>query len=73
MDQEKRLIDIYSRVLQSYAAVYLIHKEDKTYEALQTDDVFMRLISETGSLGMLYSQLFSLNKSNMSRNKKAYC
>lgn len=72
MDQEKRLIDIYSRVLQSYAAVYLIHKEDKTYEALQTDDVFMRLISETGSLGMLYSQLFSLNKSNMSRNKGKY-
>lgn len=72
MDQEKRLIDIYSRVLQNYAAVYLIHKEDKTYEALQTDDVFMRLISETGSLGMLYSQLFSLNKSNMSRNKGKY-
>lgn len=72
MDQEKRLIDIYSRVLQNYAAVYLIHKEDRTYEALQTDDVYAKLISETGSLTMLYSQVFSLNKMNMSRNKGKY-
>lgn len=72
MDREKRLIDLYSRVIQNYAALYLIHKEDKTYEALQTDDVFAQLISETGSLVMLYSQLFSLNKSNMSKNKGKY-
>ena len=69
MDPEKRMIDIYRRVLQNYAAVYLIHKEDRTYEALQTDDVYAQLISETGSLTMLYSQVFSLNKMNMSRNK----
>ena len=61
MDQEKRLIDIYSRVLQSYAAVYLIHKEDKTYEALQTDDVFMRsisLFSWSISISSIYSVFF---------------
>ena len=72
MDREKRLFDIYSRVMQNYSALYLIHKEDKSYEALQADDVFTQLISETGSLVMLYSQLFSLNKSNMSKNKGKY-
>lgn len=39
---------------------------------MQTDDVYAQLISETGFLTMLYSQVFSLNKMNMSRNKGKY-
>ncbi|MDD6811637.1 MAG: response regulator [Lachnospiraceae bacterium] len=72
MDKEKRLLDIYSQIIKKYAAMYLLHKTERTYETLQVDDVFASLTDETGSFIMLYSQLFSLNKMNMSKSKGKY-